>query len=374
MQTSIRKEQGGIPKAGSTGEGLKKFSNADYDAGWGSVGGGGSVGTNGVATVAANLVGPQVIPHGLGSIPDKVRIIARWSNGGTPAAISDGTYINSLVSTACVYFTRNGTTATDTVNIAVISNVPGVTEQDATITVDAVNITLTWASNIGGLAGNIEIEWEAIPGGGSSDEKKVGVGNLSNINWYNFQYPFLAADWTFAAITNNFKFLITTGGPGTAILNGDLIALTSTGLMEFNMGKQIIVEGDVHYNNLVISVESGWGLWGNAGSAPWTQQGTNDPGVCFVADSAGNFFARTADGAGFTETAIPSLAPLSSTLRIEYDPIAVQARFYVNGVLVATNTTNLPTAVAQEVRFAIGNNGATGRLDMASAPSFAIEK
>lgn len=42
MKTSIRKEQGGIPTGGSTGEALEKVSNADYDVDYAPVVGSGN--------------------------------------------------------------------------------------------------------------------------------------------------------------------------------------------------------------------------------------------------------------------------------------------------------------------------------------------
>lgn len=61
MKTSIRKEQGGIPKGGTTNEALEKASNADYDVQYAPVSGGG--GDNSISLVAGNTFDASASPR-----------------------------------------------------------------------------------------------------------------------------------------------------------------------------------------------------------------------------------------------------------------------------------------------------------------------
>lgn len=62
--------------------------------------------------------------------------------------------------------------------------------------------------------------------------------------------------------------------------------------------------------------------------------------------------------------------------RIEYDPANAtpQARFYVDGILLATVTTNVPSARSQTIGFACGSSPSSQQvINAAGAPSFAVE-
>jgi len=100
--------------------------------------------------------------------------------------------------------------------------------------------------------------------------------------------------------------------------------------------------------------------------------------ACFTIDGSGNLYGHTSAGAGgaaHTETSISGVTLTdANTFRIEFDP-GVDVKFYVNGTLGATNTTNLPTT-AHEILFGWGAEGDTsnGGSMMVTAPYFAIEK
>lgn len=125
-----------------------------------SVGSGGGVGTNGIASRTGNTAsGVQNIPHGLSYTPDKVRLIVR-ANGSTNPIISDGTFINSLTTTASVFLGDDGTVGNSSTQIIIMINNSGVDEQRATITVDATNIILNWTISGSGISGTMFLEWE----------------------------------------------------------------------------------------------------------------------------------------------------------------------------------------------------------------------
>lgn len=243
--------------------------------------------------------------------------------------------------------------------------------------VSVINITGN-ASVSNPSAGQVDIN---ILGGGVGGDSllKVGVGAQPNTQWYNFQALFNENDVDGTALWTNTNFLNAslTSADGNGDVALDLAKPLSgqEGIILFNSGKKIILEGDMTFN-AAITQKNGWGLVDAGVAQVETVQGTNDTSVCFVASTAGNFFARCGNGVSFTETAIASLLNTTRTLRIEYDPANVtpQARFYVDSLLVATVTTNVPSAVASECSFGMGGNAVGSGVLNVTAPSFAIEK
>lgn len=217
-----------------------------------------------------------------------------------------------------------------------------------------------------------------IPTGGGAIEKKVGVGAITDIQFYNWQALFIPSFWNLSTSATTPTLIVGNGGvtPTASLVSPlqDVGGAVTDSFLRFNTGKQIIIQGDIAYD-VASSSKTYWGL--ESGNAANNQQGTIDMGVAFCSDAVGNFFARTSTTVGFTETAIASLINKHSILRIEYDPANAtpQARFYVDGVLVATNTTDVPIANTNPIEFSMGNNTAiiSGAIGQLSAPSFAIE-
>jgi hypothetical protein len=81
--------------------------------------------------------------------------------------------------------------------------------------------------------------------------------------------------------------------------------------------------------------------------------------------------ALTDDGSAITTTTISAITTTDwNVYRIEFDP-ASACRFYVNGTLVATHTTNLP-ASSDSVSIG-GGHTTTGRTWFMTAPIISIE-
>lgn len=99
--------------------------------------------------------------------------------------------------------------------------------------------------------------------------------------------------------------------------------------------------------------------------------GAADDAVMFSFDAgAANFYGHTSDGTGganHTETAIAGVTLTDmNNFRIVFEP-GVDAKFYVNGVLGATITTNLPNGGGVHFGCGLGDNSAgTGSVKMSS--------
>jgi hypothetical protein len=128
---------------------------------------------NGIATRAGNTAsGSQTIAHGLGRTPKKVRIYAIHSYTSylnNHAPVSDGSYDGT--NTACLY--RQGNLSggdgplynSDTSKIIYLhfTGSGAYARQDASVSVDATNITLTWTlteSSASYNSANIIMLWE----------------------------------------------------------------------------------------------------------------------------------------------------------------------------------------------------------------------
>lgn len=223
-----------------------------------------------------------------------------------------------------------------------------------------------------------------IPGGLSSIEKKVGVGATNDIAWHNFQIPFIVNTaaggdnmWSYNGGIKSGSYL-NLGNTEDFSLSTDMAGLfpwfdgASGGqFLSFRDGKQAIFQVPI------VSFDANLGGIGfsSAGAPMFSAQGTNLVGVGFVSNAAGQWFARTANGVGFTETPIVIASTTKYVLRCEYDPAngVPQARFYVDGVLVATITTTLPTASGAAIRFSGGGGGVLTPISIVGVPSFSSE-
>lgn len=120
--------------------------------------------------------------------------------------------------------------------------------------------------------------------------------------------------------------------------------------------------------------QAGWGF--TEGTAPFSDyDDASDDAACFTVGADGKLYAHTSTGAGgaaHTETEITGITLTNpNTYRIEFIK-ATSAKFYVNGVLKATHTTNLPNG--NNVKWGFGSGGNGINIDSAIAPWFAIEK
>jgi hypothetical protein len=137
--------------------------------------------TSGRTTRAGDTAsGSQTIAHGLGEVPNKIRISA--IKIVDPAlfgnqAISNGAYENG--GSNCIYSIMDGGAGADGIGnnsanmIEIWDDQTGSDKQVATITVDATNIILAWTKSGSPTSDAIQILWEAI---GTSTVEITGGG------------------------------------------------------------------------------------------------------------------------------------------------------------------------------------------------------
>ena len=205
------------------------------------------------------------------------------------------------------------------------------------------------------------------------ETKYLGVGKAVAKTYFNFTMPWriMAANEVVWDVTNltiseqslaHIKFNTTAGGDGYLETQDPLFGLT------FATSKDIILE-------LVLQITTnthttGWGLGTTAddfGASTWA---ADIASVHFSSADDGKLWAcaSTGDGTNHTESEITGITQTNKNLyRIEWNP-GTDAKFYVNGTLKATITTNLPAT--GNTKFGIGIQG---DAVFASAPHFAIE-
>lgn len=143
----------------------------------------------------------------------------------------------------------------------------------------------------------------------------------------------------------------------------------------FNNSKKIIVEWSAKAQAAGTTEQFGAGL--SQDITRWDDYDDQTVDSCgFTVDTSGNLYAKTSDGGvGHTETQIAGITLTNmNTYRIVFNP-GVDAKFYVNGVLKATITTNLPNG-ATVILFGWGGSGNTSNeyWSTITQPFFAIEK
>lgn len=216
--------------------------------------------------------------------------------------------------------------------------------------------------------------------------KMLGVGYAADSDYYTFQLPYISdittEIWTvdnMSAASAYTSHTSRASGAAVASILSHGFGIDEGSTLQFDDAKKIIVEQDLIF--LAISpaatIESGWGLTNIAAAFQDYDDQTADS-CCFVVDGTTNnhkLYAKTGDaGTGHTETEITGITLGDrNTYRIELDP-GVEARFYVNGVLEATITTNLPDG-ATTILFGRGaSDNDNYQPRWTSIPSFAIEK
>jgi hypothetical protein len=225
----------------------------------------------------------------------------------------------------------------------------------------------------------------------------AGVGSATRVKTYwNFDIPFLISTdvptgnyWvvTNATITNfasNSIYLAASSDATTSIITNTTGNDSGIFLMPGTLGpapitfattKDVIVEFGLELN-ATGTEQIGFGL--ASSNAPFIDyDDATERAACFTVSAAGALYGHTSPGGGganHTETLISGVTLTDfNTYRIEFNP-GVDVKFYVNGVLKATNTTNLPTS--DRIRFGYGVQGSTNSNDVVqmTKPYFAIEK
>jgi len=105
--------------------------------------------------------GTQIITHGLGKIPKMVRLESKFWASGTDFAFSSGSYNGTTNSCSWVSMGGgSGSAGGDTTNIIKIQNQAGTASQVGVVTVNILNIVITWTKTGSTAAGTIYTMWQ----------------------------------------------------------------------------------------------------------------------------------------------------------------------------------------------------------------------
>lgn len=266
------------------------------------------------------------------------------------------------------------TSAQKTQIVNLYTNTP-ITNSVLTVTSSTQQDLTVVLTSSGGILTAESIIVEAITS--ATENKKVGVGEISDIDWFNIQYPWNSPSlWTNTGTIQSQSLLNLglgehifsgAGGIGPDVAGGISYA--------FNTAKQAIFQLTGLTANAFGGTTAGFGF-DTVANRIYDSLGTNNASVGFIVNNTGQWFARCANGAGRTETAISISNNAKHVFRVEYDPsnVTPHARFYVDGILLATVTTNVPSAVGSEVLWSAGGAAANNSLKWLSCPSFAFEQ
>lgn len=380
MKTKITKRQAGAPGAGTTSQVLTKNSNTDFDYDWADGGSGGSGGGSN-DLIAAQTSGADVtIPGGTLDSENCVEfeIFFECPNGGQTFEVNYGgsvlgaPTINVAIVTTYHGFVKGylfakGATNSQHGAVGIVagdgnSSVGGggpdsrnvVNTREADIAVDST-IDQILNFNFSGAGGGPTIKSLIV-----RKVTKVGGTNKFTVNADETQGQYINT----ALDPNDGSWTYSGGGVvkyGNGIqVDGSNNAVTTNGLVGYNQtGTFAIMTWDaasgapgkvVRLRLQTASFASG-GTAYNAFGFGEASSSINYPDVSvkkmiFAINNA-SIFAVTSNGAAETSTNCGA-APTSLTpaiYEIIWNP-GTDVKFYVNGVLKATHTTNIPTGTA----------------------------
>lgn len=196
---------------------------------------------------------------------------------------------------------------------------------------------------------------------------KVGVGAITDQTIFNAQLPFDAELWSVP--TNNYTNVYFSPGNGAYTLVGVFPGVSGGSNAAVFSDARIFIVESISYINASGQIGAfGFNVANNA-STPTAS--TNLEGAYFVSDGT-DTFAQVATGAARTQVNLGALSTGLKKLRVELDRVLVtpECRFYINGTLVATITTNLPNTSVIGVTYA--NDTGDAFTESTGAPSIAM--
>ncbi len=217
---------------------------------------------------------------------------------------------------------------------------------------DALNEVLT-AFGITDITG---AELETLSDGSVADtlHTHARLSGLSDDNDW-FVSPLGYGEWEQdgGAFSTSGNFLAISGVSGGWEAYGKLMGLGSSTFLEW----ADINEFEIEWRGRLNSPSSGDIIMGLARSSQFDQNYDEDyEKIAFVLDGSTGY-AATSNGSSSTRTALAFTHSVWNVYKIWTD--GTTAKFYVNGVLVATHITNLPTNSTQ-VFFGVGGTWSSG--------------
>ena len=217
----------------------------------------------------------------------------------------------------------------------------------------------------------------------------LGVGDNFDKTYFNFNIPFIISSnvpsgdfWTLVNLPAQgklswFEFEPSSDATSSIITTDSIFFAVSTGYLTFSNNKKVITEFVIITESTGSNEQMGWGLSNT--TAPFLDYDDQTvDACCFTFNSAdGKLYAHTANaGAGHTEVDTGYTRVNLNTAhlyRIELNQ-GVDIKFYIDGALVATITTNLPDG-GVPIKWGAGSTGSTGACFpyLIGSPNFAVE-
>jgi hypothetical protein len=214
----------------------------------------------------------------------------------------------------------------------------------------------------------------------TAEYKYVGTGGLTTKLYYNFALDFGDSD-----MGSTDDIFIDSGVAPDIYASGMRInptgawtIITTNGIFIGDWGgasqdgKVIIVEFAAIFNGGTAGEQSAVGL--TTGLNTLTDYDDQTADAVSISLNGGDVYGHTSNaGVGHTETGLSGSLTITNMnlYRIEFDP-GVSAKFYVNGTLRATITTNLPDG-AGGLKFGLGGTTDRNGIDFITKPVFSIE-
>lgn len=165
---------------------------------------------------------------------------------------------------------------------------------------------------------------------------------------YTYQLPFCtdAASGTgYSALTGeqlSMARIYTAGAATSAEAVSRLFGTNTTGNFDLGGSKEIVVRMPAVNLNPALANIATLGISNNSGTGPVD---FNDKAVWFEVDASGNVNAKSADGGGSSEDTDITASVTETNFNVwEIRWDGTTATFYVNGTLLATHTTTVPTS------------------------------
>lgn len=241
-----------------------------------------------------------------------------------------------------------------------------------------------------------------IPNGGtagqaliklSSSDQDVGFGNPSNvsftvnaddtiIDWFTSQvpFPYSLSPWTASyspTVYGNGYNVSANGGVSLWLANGfydQFIGQTANSSVTFGLGRTYRMK--VMAKNTTPAAAGkfafiGFNLVNNQDDGDITVTASKRIGFAFNAD--GILYAVTCNGAATTATSLGAFTQSVHEYVIQVEG-STRAKFYVDGTLVATITTNLPSGAGDVVHIAVNGQTGAGGIGFSYVSNFILSQ
>jgi hypothetical protein len=188
---------------------------------------------------------------------------------------------------------------------------------------------------------------------GSTQTTAASQGELVTVLFDNFDFgPLPSQHWT-TATTGNGSFTITSSQlqiDTASFSGGDSVTINGT-------KKFSVSDGTLVFKTRLQTYEDGGGIYGNAQPRGLVAGTDRNNAIEFISASRTSVAARTVSGGVATQTVFDLGRSVRTWTFYQIVATSTAVKFYVDGMLIATHTTNIPT-VPLNVYFSSSDGGA----------------